>query len=417
MPPTAKFTRDGITIFRRYDSPGAVFYTRMRFDGKIKTLSLAETAKDSFEIAIAARRARVTGKFDLFKATLQKRPSGPQTTVADLLPLYRKFPGNIKAHTKECNINALRSLVADAQGLQRGTLNYHAWSSIRLDQLTADFAEKWKDTIRARANAEPDEQRRDQILRSANSVLAAARSLFARSRRNDLPAYYKRADDIELPACIDRFRTTPGFGGVSKTEYHAPDDAIVARTLTALDALVPAPTEPQPVQDELNLYLACWLAIGFGLRASEISRALCGNFQLVTGDVFFRPLWRAKNNKVPEIGIQLDAWTRLSPHILNRPANEYVLKGSDTERTSDVFKRISVWMKSLGWQTTHHIHELRAWAGCQIVAGRSGSDQNWEAARRFLRHSHVSTTQNYYGHHFRAKIEKVPLPNLNQKAA
>ncbi len=53
-------------------------------------------------------------------------------------------------------------------------------------------------------------------------------------------------------------------------------------------------------------------------------------------------------------------------------------------------------MRALGWATTHDVHELRAWAGCQIATLHP---QGLLAAQIFLRHAHYSTTQNYYGHH------------------
>ncbi len=252
--------------------------------------------------------------------------------------------------------------------------------------------------------AEKDEVRA-RVLRSANSMLAQARSLFARSRRNDLPAYYER-HGLALPPCIEAFKRVPGFPGTTKSEYHAPREDLVLETLRAVEKLAGS-TDPL----ELNVYKAVWCALGFGLRKRHIAAAKVGDFHKEGGDVFFRPASNGGKNH-SEIGVQLDAWERLAPHVEGRPKSEYLLTGTDTERQDEVFRRLSALFKSLGWETQHHIHELRAWAGCRIVAGPDGKSENWEAGRRFLKHRFTHTTQNFYGHHFQAKIAKVSLPSL-----
>lgn len=404
MKTTEKYTRDGITIRKRYNNPGAVFYTRMSVQGKTKMISLCETAEKSFEKARQARRERgAEGTWQAFKVATAPRGKPACATLREVVALYDQFPGDIKPSTKVQNTHALSAMVCEVRNVQPGTLN--AWSSMRLDELTGDFVRQWKRLVDHRVAGQADE-RKAQLYRSASSRLLQARSLFACSRRNDLPEWY-RENGIVLPASVAEFCAVPGFKTVRKTNYHEPHTLIIVTTLAALDQ--PDGAEGTP---DRNVKIACWLAIGFGLRASEIARARVGDFTVRADGVYFNPIWFAKNGDIPLICCQLDAWKRLAPHITGRPAADFVLRGSMTARTSDLPRRVSAWFKRMGWETSHHLHELRAWAGCKIAEGNSRTDQNWEAARRFLRHAQIATTQTFYGHHFRAKIETVSLPDF-----
>ncbi len=402
-----KLSRDGVTIFQRYPTEPRYYYATLYHAGDKKTIRLAETADKSFTMAVAARRKLREAGWDALLAVLPKNKNVADvtTTIEDLLVHYRAYKGRISDHTKEHNIAALRSLLLTA-----GAATAENWTKVELKTLTDDLVWKWKQQILAKAH-EPGTlpARTEQLQRSANSILLQARSLFARSRRNDFADFYKRTAGIELPASITGFRTHPAFGGVEKHDYRPPSDQIMAKTLAALTS----GKDGQSGSDlDKNLQIAAWCAIGFGLRASEIARAIKDDFKTQDGDTFFDPIWRAKNNKFPLIGVQLDAWKYLQPLLADRQPTDYILAGTTTERTGDIFRQISAWMKTLGWQTTHHIHELRAWAGCQIVVGDGDHGQDWESARRFMRHSQVATTQKYYGHHVKVRIKKVPLPTI-----
>jgi len=149
-----------------------------------------------------------------------------------------------------------------------------------------------------------------------------------------------------------------------------------------------------------------------------MAQARLEDFQAVAGDVAFRPPWFGKNKKrTLEVLVQLDAWQHLGPIIEALPAKAFVLHGHETERTSDVFRRISGWMKSLGWETTHHIHELRAWAGSYIADHAAGD--GIRSAQIFLRHASYATTEKFYGHHRKQQLAKVKLtiPQVQQPAA
>ena len=105
---------------------------------------------------------------------------------------------------------------------------------------------------------------------------------------------------------------------------------------------------------------------------------------------------------------------QLVPRLGDKDQNAFVLVGTQTERTAICFRRLSERMRGLGWQTTHHVHEFRAWAGCQIAMA-AGNDIR--TAQIFLRHASFGTTEKFYGHHLKIKLDEVKLsiPSLAEK--
>lgn len=380
-----KFTSDGMTFRRR----GKKYIVRIKFRGKERFLTLADTKAESIRAAKLARKEIREGRWAEFRNSTQLRADHPKTPLSELYKHYRAYPGGLSAHTKEKNIQALDRILRVARP-DAGALH--------IEDLTGDLLWNWKQEVLKSSNLE-NEERGIQLRRSANSNLRQARSLFAKHALE----WFEREAKLHIPETIAGFCQESAFKRVAKLDYHAPADIVMGNTLQALEVLS---KREDLSADELNLAKAAWLAIGFGLRAGEIGRAKNADFQRINGDVFFRPIWRAKNKRIPEIGVQLDAWKRLGPWVETQPADAYVLAGTDTERTSVVFRRLSDWMRGFGWQTTHHCHELRAWAGCQIAEKHT---QGLLAAQAFMRHSSYGTTQKYYGHHLRLRLDKVQL--------
>jgi integrase len=395
-----------LTIWKRTEDADK-YVTVIKFKGKGHWLTLAETQKDSFKIAIRARREIQEGRWDTVKTAVQLRTPVAQTTVAELLEAYvgdidnpqptKGYRGHDRPAdtTRRQNAHALRQLLTEAGRNDK----------IPLTDLTDKLLWTWRETKRQAAAKETDDERQIQLLRSANSRLRQARSVL--SDNADLRTYY-RAHGITLPPNIAAFNAEPGFEHVAKEEYHAPSDTIIAATFKALEQLNPegpvsSPGVPPQAPDR-NMYVAIWIAIGFGLRKSEISKAKNAWFVNINGAIYCRGDELAKNKKFPEVRCQLGAWAKLAPHIAGQPADAYVLQGDQTERTEETFRRISDWMRGLGWQTQHHIHEFRAWSGCQIAMAR-----DLRAAQTFLRHAHFATTEKHYGHHLKIRLDEVPI--------
>ena len=64
---------------------------------------------------------------------------------------------------------------------------------------------------------------------------------------------------------------------------------------------------------------------------------------------------------------------------------------SITDRTDNIFRSVSAWLRALGWETGKTNHELRKYAGSQ-VAMRYGIYE----AQCWLRHSTVKVTEQHY---------------------
>jgi integrase len=157
------------------------------------------------------------------------------------------------------------------------------------------------------------------------------------------------------------------------------------------------------------LYKAIWLALGFGLRKSEISLAKNSWFQELNGVLYCAGDELAKNNRFPRVRAQLGAWQKLSPYIQGQDPDAFVIQGTDQERTDHLFRRCSTWMQGLGWQSQKMIHELRSYAGCQIAMGNSGDTLDLRAAQEFLRHASLTTTENFYMRYLRSILKEVKL--------
>lgn len=409
-PDTAKLVtlhRKGYPTIVRDNRDGAKFNTRIRYQGKVHYRTLTELADTSFTAALAARREIHAGRWDALKEQTSLR-TDCATTLGEIEAAYRLYqpapPKVLATDTKNKNIYALRNFLRKA-GLEPK-------ETLAITALTGELVYQWKQAILADCRDKSPEDA-TRLCRSANSILIQARSIFADESRT----YLERAAKLKLPASLEKFRKETGFKQISKTEYHAPTDLVIAKTFAHLATLNPAANADFTRIDTRNEFLACWLALGFGLRASEISQARKEDFQTVAGDVAFRPPWFGKNKKrTPEVLVQLNAWQHLGPALADVPDGAYILCGHETERTSDVFRRISGWMRSLGWATTHHIHELRAWAGSYIADHAAGD--GIRSAQIFLRHASYATTEKFYGHHRKQQLAKVSLeiPRVHQPA-
>jgi integrase len=405
---TITLKRKGYPTIVRENRDGSKFSTRIRFRGKVHFVTLTELADTSFTAALASRREIHSGRWETFKTSVSLRAEC-STTLGELETAYRAYqpapPKVLAKETKEKNLHALKNFLRKA-GLD-------PTAALPLHQLTGELVYHWKQAILADCRAKAPEAATTHC-RSANSILIQARSIFSDEART----YLERAAKLKLPASLEKFRKEPGFKQISKTEYHAPTDLVISKTFAHLASLDPARHADHTRLDTRNEFIACWLALGFGLRASEIAQCRRQDFQEVAGDVAFRPPWFGKNKKrTPEVLVQLDAWQHLGPAVADVPAGAYLLSGHDTERTSDVFRRISGWMRALGWETTHHIHELRAWAGSYIADHAPGD--GIRSAQIFLRHASYATTEKFYGHHRKQQLAKVALtiPQVQQPPA
>jgi integrase len=87
--------------------------------------------------------------------------------------------------------------------------------------------------------------------------------------------------------------------------------------------------------------------------------------------------------------------------------DELVLVGHVTERTDETFRRISAWMRALGWKTQKTNHALRAYSG-SLIAMKFGIYR----ASAWLRHKSIKVTESAYSHFVGSRVfrpEKIRI--------
>jgi len=340
--------------------------------------------------AAALRKRIIELGWDGAGASSRRKPAGPPSgTIAALLDAYDRSArmARLADCTRINTANALGNLWKRATGktLDGGDL---------ITILDAELVRKWKTACLARADAEAkgDPMRRDQLLFSANRILAQARAIFTVDRRED----YKR-EGLELPDSINGFLTEPRFRRLAKRHHSPASDVLESATFEALEGLR---------DTDRNLYIASWLALGFGLRKGEISQARVGWLRSVGGLPFLdgQMLTKNKNGRPLFIRGVLGGYDKLAALLVGRLPTAFIIEGTATERKELVFRRCAKWMSDLGWPNRKKIHDLRALSG-SLVARLHGPI----AGQKHLRHAELSTFMNSYAHHV---MDTVPETRL-----
>lgn len=384
-----------MNIFIRYpDQPEATYYARWTAAGGKRFLrNTFKTTKSDAEKALRQLAGAAEGhRFDALDATKARHVAG--ITLGQLIGHYRTAARRTAArqldhHTIRTNVNSLRLVIRRALGLDAAS-NVDATT---LDTLTGDLVYRFRQSVlEAAATTSANDVRADQMQRTANSQLRQARSLFTKDMLNN----YHRGYGLDLPANLRGFTDEPGFKVAAKSDYNKPSDQIITRTFTDLPALE---------KTDLNLYLAIWAALGFGLRRDEIAAARVAWFIQRDGATFLRGDVIDKAGKIPDIICQLGADAKLQPHLDGRPGADHLLTGSDTERKERVFRRCAAWMRARGWATQKVIHEFRAFAICQVAMGTG----NLIEAQKWARHGSYTTTEKNYGRYITGGRSQVPL--------
>jgi integrase len=211
---------------------------------------------------------------------------------------------------------------------------------------------------------------RERALRSTRSTITQARSLFARRGEIDLWEIY-RANGIEIPPSVERFCACR-VRGKHKTDYKAPPDDVVQRSFDAIELM----------KKDVSVYLAFWLAVGAGLRRTEIRFCKWEYLKQVDG----KPRIMGgigKNGKEIDVPLQLRAYQAIEP--FSRQDGFMI-----PERGLRWSRRLAAWMRGQGWQTRLAGHELRAYIGSLIYR------ESPLAAKQFLRHGSIIVTERNY---------------------
>ncbi len=373
-----------------------------------RTYSRDTLQRDQRSAAEYARRYQQevrAGRLETLRA-LQLRSTEPELTLGQIIESFEKFatveglaPATIRGYK-----NAMRILIKGATG------DASKMESLPISSLTPGLVYQYKAHV-SQLDPKEDDARHRQLEGTANSVLRQAKGYFSARAME----HYRIVSGFNLPANVGPFRDAPGFSDTAVKEYKLPSDKVLEETFTQLK--VKQTEDPE-------LFVAVWLALGFGLRKSEIATIRAGWFQitpngvilelrstLISGSIAEKE--KTKNGTIwPTVSCTNGAWAHLRPIVATLKPEDYLIQSpTATARCEEVFRRVGVWMQSIGWQTHKQIHEFRAYAGCQ-VARRDGI----EAASRWLRHASITVTQRHYGRYLRPVVTDAPLVIPTSKA-
>lgn len=219
---------------------------------------------------------------------------------------------------------------------------------------------------------------RERALRSSRSIIHQARGVFRSKVVGDLiPEYAKRG--VIIPPSVSGFIEAKMLGSDSVPNYFAPPDELVHKAFERIEDL----KETRP-----DVYRAFWLAVGVGLRKSEIWNARWENFiERNGGEVWFSGVKATavgKNKKVIEVRVQSLAWEKLAP--LRQKTGRVI----GDNATPAFARHINEWMTNLGWNTRGKVQELRAYVGSLAYK------KNPAEAQAFMRHAKRETTEKRY---------------------
>jgi integrase len=387
-PLKASFDFEGKTYAISKRSATGPWTINVMINGERLHQSSKTTVKDgkdgAIEIFKALIRAAKSEKWDAIKQTKSKQATGEVfATMGEIFAAYDAGHNDgIKQETKDENLRTARGVIRKTLGLPAPEIvdgeMVDAVDGVASDKvLSAEFLFAWKKSVREGCQDE-DELRQKQLKRTANTVLRKFRSLFS----SDAKPLYKRAG-LKLPPTLVEFMDEPNFPKVDKDEYFPPSDNILKATFKALPALE---------EKDANAYAAILLALSGGLRKGEIAMAKLDWPVQFSGKWFLSGRGVFKNSHGVGVAM-LEPWgARLRKFVATLPKEqEFILAGSLNERTNECFRRVSAWMRELGWETDKAIHEFRAYAGSVVAA-----TQSIDAACSFLRHSSVKVTEKHY---------------------
>ena len=237
------------------------------------------------------------------------------------------------------------------------------------------------------AQKHADQHMANRVKRSALSDMNKVKSFFSQINCADMAS-----DGVNLPDLAPfqlevKVRWKKFAHGLGSRQERLPADDLISKTGAAWQTL-----------PDRNEFIAVGLMLSCGLRVSTIGQVKtfwattsnghpylnsAANTKDGTGALYVRPIdpaWRI-------------LWERITRENWRPAADDYLLAGTFTERTGDVFIRTSKWLRALGWQTQKTNHALRAYAIGMVIL-----KYGLEAARDFATHKNSATTEMKYGY-------------------
>lgn len=401
-----KFEGTRYSLVKRDNSRDGSWFLRTKIDGQTIMRSL-----DTNIAATAEQRAIVDyikpARQGNWTAVDDRRRRDIHPKLSKVFACYRQMTiGKMDSKTVETNINGMELVVRRAQGNdgmsdeQVGELS----SGLLKGKLVADF-EDWmgRDAL---ANGRDLESNK----RTVCAYLRHARSLFKKAA---LPRY--KLNGVALPD-VKEFMTWPVERAV-KLERQQVDDGLLRATLEGVKQLL---------IDDKAVYIAFMLGL-CSLRRGEMSKMRWEWVKVLNGQVCIMLPGRCphtgekitKNGKDRRVPIDPRVVNVLEQYKserivgLNFEDEQFVLPspregqgGPDCGlRGAQIFKRVSAFMRTMGWRTNKTLHELRALA-LFLVAKNHGLGK----AQAVGGHADQRTTQQHYVGMMSVDDVRVNLP-------
>ena len=277
--------------------------------------------------------------------------------------------------------NELRILIRDAKGLDE---------SASLDELTPELVNSFYNS-RLKGLEGMDKLKASGL---ANCTYRKARSIFGRRAIND-----GVFEGLTLPLESLRGFCSCSFYQQHKKVYEAPPADILEKIMR--DASRVRDEEP-------GVYIAFMLALCAGVRAGEAAWLEWRNFSevqnkhgkewIIIVQSSHQHVTKSKNSRrVPVQKAIVEELYRVNGK------SRYVIPGSDNYRKDTVWRNLSAWFKSHGWDREKKAHELRGYFGAQVA-----TSQGLYQAQKYLGHSTPVITNKYY-----ADLLKLEAPALD----
>jgi integrase len=379
---------------RHITKRGEVYYFRRKFKGKLICQSLGIGDRRAAEARAKDLDAALEGqRWDQIFAARDSAPgleAGP--LIGTILPEYeaRRAVLGLKPATAHNNALALLWVVRKA-GYANPELQ-------PVSVLNGKLVRNMKAAVSKECDAAGDSpERRRQRMYSANATLRQARGIFK-------PMALRTLADAGFRLTIDEsFRKEQNFERVDKRDYQPASDELLVKTFRVVDLLA-----TRGGLDNRNAFKAICLAVGAGLRASELTPARWGWFVKLDGMPYLRTNAVTKNGELLQLPMVPEWFDRLmSVKPAGAADDDFVLEadGQETDRTREPSRRVGRIMKVLGWKTQKRLHEFRALVGCRIA-----EKHGIEAASLFLRHGSIALTQKHYGRYLKLRsLEGVKM--------
>ena len=408
---TYGFKKEGriYTLTKRNQSRDGVWWLECVIHGRriresLGTNGAAAAAERAWRQFIEPGRA---GRWTMADARAEqraeKRVEQVVASVGEVLAMYETLcVGKVSPLTVRNNLNAMRLIVRRGLGNENMMVEDidRQSSAVLTGKLVAEFEDYMaRAAVKLGRDLESNK-------RSVAGYLRQARSVF---KATALPRYAEKGLNL---ADVSDFMNRDVESAIV-AERQPPSDELLAKTLAGSRDLR---------EVDRPAYIA-WL-LGFStLRRAEIGRMQWSWLVQIDGASRIRVPSQSKGKREALVPVdelvarELAEYQAMRVKGVNPEEEAYVLPSprcgqggpAARMRAQNVFKRVNAWMRLMGWETNHTLHEMRS-----LMLSLVRDEHGLDTAQAFGRHKDQRTTQqSYVGmKSLKGVVVKLPLPAL-----